>query len=213
MESFYSILGVSLNATPDEIKRSYLKLAQKYHPDRFLDPEEKKKANEKFSKITESYRVLSDDKLKDEYDKLLEKGTRPKDEAKETQAKNAFRRAIVFLKQNDPWRAVNLLRIANRYHQQPTYLSYLGLSLVYTKQYQKEGFEKLREAVKEVMFNPILHVNLGLAHEFMGDRAKALQSYYEALNWDKNNRSAQKGIERLQEKGKGFLSRLFGGGK
>jgi len=87
MESFYSILGVSLNATPDEIKRSYLKLAQKYHPDRFLDPEEKKKANEKFSKITESYRVLSDDKLKDEYDKLLEKGTRPKDEAKETQEK------------------------------------------------------------------------------------------------------------------------------
>lgn len=213
METFYSILGVSHNATPDEIKRNYIKLAQKYHPDRFLDPEEKKEANAKFSKITESYRVLSDDKLKTEYDKSLEKGTRPKDEAKETQAKNAFRRAIAFLKQNDPWRAVNLLRIANRYHSQPIYLSYLGLALVYTKQYQREGFEKLETAVKEVMFNPILHVNMGLAHEFSGDKSKALQSYFEALNWDKNNRTAKKGIERLQKKKKGFISKLFGGGK
>lgn len=213
METFYSILEVSINATPHEIKRSYLRLAQKYHPDRFLDPEEKKKANDKFSKITESYRVLSDDKLKEVYDNSLEKGLKPKDEAKETQAKNAFRRAIAFLKQNDPWRAVNLLRIANRYHQEPMYLSYLGLALVYTKQYQKEGFEKLQAAIKEVMFNPILHVNLGLAHEFMGDQSKALQSYSEALNWDKNNRTAQKGIERLQKKSKGFLSKLFGGGR
>lgn len=211
METFYSILGVSVNATAEEIKRNYLRLAQKYHPDRYIDPEEKKKAHSKFSKITESYRVLSDDKLKAEYDKSLEKGTKPKDEAMETQAKNAFRRAIAFLKQNDPWRAVNLLRIANRYHQKPIYLSYLGLALVYTRQYQKEGFEKLQSAIKEVMFNPILHVNLGLAHEFLGNSSKALEAYFEALNWDKNNRTAQKGIERLQKKRKGFLSKLFGG--
>jgi curved DNA-binding protein CbpA len=202
-----------MNATTDEIKRSYIKLAQKYHPDRFLNPEDKKKANERFSKITESYRVLSDEKLKDEYDRSLEKGKKPKEQAKETQAKNAFHRAIAFLKQNDPWRAVNLLRIANRYDQQPIYLSYLGLALVYTKQYNKEGFEKLEAAIKQVMFNPILHVNLGLAYEFIGDQSKALQSYFEALNWDKNNRSAQRGIERLQKQKKGFLSKLFGGNK
>ena len=211
METFYSILGVSLNATQDEIKRSYLRLAQKFHPDRYVDTEEKKKAHARFSKITESYRVLSDDKLKAEYDKSLEKGAQPKDEAKETQAKNAFRRAISFLRQNDPWRAVNLLRIANRYHQKPIYLSYLGLALVYTKQYQKEGFEKLQSAIKEMMFNPILHANLGLAQEFLGNNTKALEAYFEALNWDKNNKTAQKGIERLQKKRKGFLSKLFGG--
>jgi len=163
METYYSIIGVSSNATPDEIKRAYLKLAQKYHPDRFQDPEEKRKANLKFSKITESYRVLSDEKLRAEYDKSLEKGKKPTDEAKETQAKNAFQRAIAFLKQNDPWRAVNLLRIACRYNPQPIYLSYLGLALVYTKQYQNEGFEKLKQATKQMMFNPILYVNLGLA--------------------------------------------------
>lgn len=213
METYYSLLRVSLNASPGEIKRSYLKLAQKYHPDLYLDPKEKIKANEKFSKITEGYRILSDDKLKEEYDKSLERGMKPKDEAKETQAKNAFRRAIAFLKQNDPWRAVNLLRIACRYHEQPMYLSYLGLALVYTKQYQREGFEKLELAIKQVMFNPIFYVNIGLAYEHIANKSKALESYYEAINWDENNRAAKKGIERLQTKKKGFLTKLFGGEK
>ena len=213
METFYSILGVSSNATAEEIKKSYLRLAQKYHPDRHLIPVDKTKANEKFSKITEGYRILSDEKLRAEYDKSIENGIKPKDKAKETQAENAFKRAIAFLKQNDPWRAVNLLRIACRYHEEPKYLSYLGLALVFTKQYQKEGFEKLEMAIKQVMFNPIFYINRGLAHEHIGDKSRALESYYEALNWDANNRTAKKGIERLQRKKKGLLSKLFGGDK
>ena len=211
METYYSILHVSANATPDEIKRSYLKLAQQYHPDRFTDPEEKQEAHAKFSRITESYRVLSDENLRREYDTSLQKGTSREDEAKETQAKNAFKRAIAFMKQNDPWRAVNLLRISCRYKPEPIYISYLGLALVYTRQYTKEGFEKLKLAISKMMFNPIMHINLGLAHEFCDHKTEALQAYYEALNWDKNNIAAKRGVERLQSKKKGFLNRLFGG--
>lgn len=213
MESYYSIIGVSSNASAEEIKRAYLKLAQKYHPDRFQDPKEKEKAHNRFSKVTESYRVLSDENLRAEYDKSLQKGVKPKDEAKQTQAKNAFNRAMLFLKKNDPWRAVNLLRIACRYHSQAIYLSYLGLALVYTKQYQHEGFEKLKQATKQVLFDPILYINLGLAHEYIGNKSKALQAYYEALNWDKNNETAKRGIKRLQGQKKGFFAKLFGGGK
>lgn len=213
MENYYSVLGVTQNDTAEEIKKAYLRLAQKYHPDRFQDPDEKQNAHEQFSKITESYRVLSDDELRAEYDKSLDKGVKPKEVARETQAKNAFKRAIVFLRQNDPWRAVNLLRIANRYHAQPLYLSYLGLALVYTKQYQQEGFEKLKQAAKDVMFKPIFHVNVGLAYEYIGKKTEALQAYYEALNWDENNQAAKKGIERLEEKKKGLFSRFFCGGK
>ena len=209
METYYSILSVAAHATQDEIKRAYLRLAQRFHPDRFTDPEEKSKANDKFSRITESYRVLSDDKLRQVYDKSLDKGYKPKDEAKETQAKNAFQRALIFLKQNDPWRAVNLLRIACRYNQQPLYLSYLGLALVYTRQYQKEGFEKLIDAARQVMFNPIFHINIGLAYEFIEKKQEALKAYNEALNWDANSKTAQRGIERLSSKKKGFFSGLF----
>jgi len=210
MENYYTILGVSSTATPSEIKNVYLRLARQYHPDRFTDEAEKKKANEQFSSITAAYRVLSDDKLRTEYDKTLEKGLQPKEEAQETQAKNAFNRAVAFLKQNDPWRAVNLLRIACRYNPQPIYLSYLGLALVYTKQYHNEGFEKLKEAAKQMMFNPIVHINLGLANEFVGNKTEALHSYYETLNWDSKNETARKGIARLETKKSGFFSKFFG---
>lgn len=211
METYYSILGISMNSTATEIKRAYIRLAQKYHPDRFTDEKEKARAHEQFSKITESYRVLSDEKARSQYDKSLETGIKPKEQAMETQSKNAFKRALVFLKQNDPWRAVNLLRIACRYRPQPLYLSYLGLALVYTRQYQQEGFEKLNEAIKQLMFEPILYVNLGLAYEFIQKKSEALQAYYEALNWNSNNQAAKKGIERLEEKKKGFFTKLFGG--
>lgn len=212
MENYYTVLGVSSSASTTDIKKAYLKLAQQYHPDRYTDPTEKGKAHEKFARITEAHRVLSDDKLRADYDKTLEKGVKPKDEAQETQARNAFTRALGFLKQNDPWRAVNLLRIACRYNVQPMYLSYLGLALVYTRQYKTEGMEKLQEAVKALMFNPIVHVNLGLAHEFLGNKDEALRAFHEALNWDAKNQAALKGIERISPKRSGGLfGRLFGG--
>lgn len=211
MENYYSILGVSQSATQAEIKRAYIRLAQKFHPDHYTDEGEKRQANEQFAKITLAHQVLSDDKLRLEYDKTIEIGAKPKDDVKETQAKNAFTRALAFLKQGDPWRATNLLRIACRYAPQPIYVSYLGLALVYTKQYRNEGFEKLNEAIKQLMFNPLLYINLGLAQEFIGNKSEALQAFYEALNWDSNNRTALQAIRRLSDKKKGFFSKLFGG--
>ena len=73
MKDYYSILTVGKNASKDEIKAAYRKLALKYHPDRC--PEEKKKeCEEKFKEVTAAYYVLGDDKRKKEYDDY-EKGT------------------------------------------------------------------------------------------------------------------------------------------
>ena len=57
-EDFYKVLGVEKNATAQEIKKAYRKLALKYHPDR--NPGDKT-AEEKFRKVSEAYEVLSNE--------------------------------------------------------------------------------------------------------------------------------------------------------
>ncbi|HDN85261.1 MAG TPA: molecular chaperone DnaJ [Candidatus Aerophobetes bacterium] len=64
---YYEILGVSRDASIEEIKRAYRKLALQYHPDR-VPPEKKKEAEEKFKEISEAYAVLSDPQKRKLYD-------------------------------------------------------------------------------------------------------------------------------------------------
>jgi len=64
---YYEVLGVQKNASKDEIKKAYRKLAIQYHPDK--NPGDKQ-AEEKFKEATEAYEVLADDQKKAAYDQF-----------------------------------------------------------------------------------------------------------------------------------------------
>lgn len=64
---YYEVLGVSRDASADEIKKAYKKLAKQYHPD--LNPDSKT-AEEKFKEVSEAYSVLSDDNARARYDQF-----------------------------------------------------------------------------------------------------------------------------------------------
>lgn len=71
---FYDILGVARNATDDEIKKAYRKLAMKYHPDRNPDSKE---AEGKFKEAKEAYEMLSDSQKRAAYDQYGHAGVDP----------------------------------------------------------------------------------------------------------------------------------------
>jgi curved DNA-binding protein len=72
-KDYYNVLGVSKNASDEELKRAYRKLAMKYHPDK--NPN-KKEAEERFKEINEAYAVLSDKEKRKQYDAFGAEGFR-----------------------------------------------------------------------------------------------------------------------------------------
>ena len=73
-EDYYQLLGVARNASDDEIKKSFRRLAMKYHPDRNRDNPE---AEEQFKKVKEAHDVLSDPKKRSAYDQFGHAGVDP----------------------------------------------------------------------------------------------------------------------------------------
>ena len=71
---YYEVLSVGKNATSDEIKQAFRKLAAKFHPDK--NPDNKKAAEEKFKEVAEAYEVLSDKEKRQRYDQFGHEGLR-----------------------------------------------------------------------------------------------------------------------------------------
>jgi molecular chaperone DnaJ len=67
-KDYYEILGIKRDASQDEIKKAFRKLALKYHPD--ANPDNKEEAEEKFKEIGEAYAILSDTEKKARYDQF-----------------------------------------------------------------------------------------------------------------------------------------------
>ncbi len=65
-KNLYDILGITQNATQDEIKKAYKKLAKQYHP----DINKNAKAEDKFKEINGAYEILGDEKKRAQYDRL-----------------------------------------------------------------------------------------------------------------------------------------------
>jgi len=67
-KDYYQVLGIPRNASAEEIKKAYRKLAMQYHPDR--NPGKEKWANDKFKEINEAFSVLGDPEKRKRYDRF-----------------------------------------------------------------------------------------------------------------------------------------------
>jgi curved DNA-binding protein CbpA len=81
---YYEVLGVTLRSSSADIKTAYYKLAKKYHPDRFRQPEQadlRSKVEALFAKVTEAYETLNDPIKRSTYDDRLRKGQIKRDQS------------------------------------------------------------------------------------------------------------------------------------
>lgn len=65
---YYEVLGIGKNATDDEMKKAYRKLAKQYHPD--ANPNNKEESEKKFKEVSEAYEILSDKQKREMYDRF-----------------------------------------------------------------------------------------------------------------------------------------------
>jgi len=201
--NYYQILGLAAEASPEDVKKSYFRLARKFHPDLFgrdLASETKKKIDTLFSHITKAYQTLSDQAKKNEYNGKL---GAPSDEDKRRdlvkEAEKRFRQgkflfnqaryeeALVFLEQS-----VRLSRDKASY--------FLLLAMTQTKLhiYRKEAEKNFIRALKLEPWNAEAYAALGLLYKKEGLQIKAKKQFEKALQIDPDHRIAKK--ELLGEK-------------
>ena len=119
MADYYQLLGVTPQASASEIRQAYARLAREKHPDRFMDPEEKQKAQRTFQDITTAFNALTNPKSRQEYDAARDK---PVPRTPEEIATDAYERSQAALEAGQLDEAVTLLHTA--VHHAPGQVAY-----------------------------------------------------------------------------------------
>lgn len=212
--NFYKVLGVSTDATPEEIEAAYFELARKLHPDVADGGED---AQTRFMLINQAYQVLTSEEERKEHDKAL--GLAPVEDGGaaagtmfkkattkggltqklDDRCKKAIRMARHLRKQGDFWQATEVLqKLLADYPRQPALRRALALAAEGKFKYH-EAVDHLKVACEVEYFNAENHVLLGRMYMKGKQLERARQAYLEALSWDENNEKAQKGLRRVDE--------------
>jgi curved DNA-binding protein CbpA len=209
----YAILGTDRNATGDQIRDRFRKLARERHPDRFQGAE-REKAELAFQEITEAFNVLSDPGRRRQHDlelsrpelaaggsdasRLLrfhmEAGVQFYRDGNLAQAADAFERAI----EADP-------KNAQAWH-------HLAQALTANRRSPDRALEAIARACELKAMNPAYLKLAGRLHADAGLVDKAEHYYNEAIVWGGEDPAVSKALDEVRKSGKKGWSGLFGRG-
>jgi len=199
---YYSILGVEKWSTQDKIKKAYYKVVKEFHPDiHFHVSSEtlKNKLNIIFSHITDAYKILSDPKMRREYDSRL--SIRPAKiksnnnveiaRAKFKEGMEAFRKRVYKEAAELFGQAVYLDSSVADYH------FHLGLGLIKEKKWH-EAERAISNALKITPFNADYMAELGYIYLQLGFKLRAKNTFEKAIKSDPSNERATEGLQKVR---------------
>jgi len=199
----YSFLGIDRLATSDDIKKAYYNAAKEFHPDRHLQSNThtlKYQLNEIFAHLTEVYKVLSDRRLRAEYDiSLSDRVSRSQTgkialaQIRYKEGRDAFRRGAYSEAAELFGQAIYLDNTAAAYY------FHLGLALEKEKKINDAG-RVLNQALKLEPLNAEYIAELGHIYLKLGFNLRARTAFEKALKFDPHNERAAEGLQTMKDR-------------
>lgn len=211
MIDYFKILNISRNATKQEIKMAYRRLAMRYHPDHLFE-DAKEDILPKFLLITRAYKILINDKKREKYIQELESGSFMEEEERDRKerAEKLLREAIMLLNSN-PVRALRYFKSAISLEKDnPLILSYYSIALLNADK-KTDAYYYAKKSLELDKSNPVIYYNYGIVCKNLEKDKEAIFALKQALRLDKNFTKAKKVLNELN-KGNIFAKLLKKGG-
>ncbi|GAB4414288.1 MAG: hypothetical protein OHK0032_10390 [Thermodesulfovibrionales bacterium] len=202
-EDYYKILGISAEATDDDIKRAFRRLVKQYHPDSQHAKENPLEAERQFLKIKEAYETLSDREKRLRYDSSTKPGNGAVPPIRQSEkARIFYHDGIKAYKKEYFEKASALFRNAVEIDpDNALYCSWLGLSLSKQRGHLHDARKWCERATALNPSNADYHVNLALVYREAGIESLSMKHIRKAITIDPSNKRARFWLGRLNKKG------------
>ncbi len=198
----YELLGIQRGADTETLKRSYYRMARRFHPDRYYSSaqdELRHKLTDLFEAISRAYETLKQGVPGEQAPSETDSSeAEPPAHLKEAQAEEQYRRGVLEFKAGNYWQAFDAFGWATRLNpKKPKYWSRLSLALTKIPGRLKQAEEAILEAIKLEPFKADHHAHLGHIYLKAGLKKRARTHFEKALKFDSGNEEALKGLEEL----------------
>ena len=209
-EDYFQMLGLTQQATPEEVKAAYFALARIWHPDKLPAhlADVKDSCSRVFARMSEAHQTLSDPKLRARYIQVMKEGGATPEEqevvANVVEATVNFQKAEICIKRNDLAQAETLARKAHVADpQQAEYLALLTWieSMKPGSQGLEDTLEKIEQMSKAIGLNPKCeraYFYRAMLHKRLGNESKSYKDFQKSLELNPRNVDSAREI-RLQE--------------
>jgi len=216
-EDWFQWFDLSHDSPPGALKKSYFKMARRYHPDALGDEPElySRIATSLFAKVSEAYEVLSDEAAREKYVNKHIHGIKDEDELAMEKvqqilaAESAFKAGLTVLNNGKVTEALQHFKKAiDGYPEEAEYAAYYGYTLFRANQSSDaeraaEGLNIIEKAIKLKEMAPKPYHLLGKAHLLAGDPVAARKWLRKSLKLLPDNPEAVRDYRRAESMGKG----------